>query len=255
MSAAPPTAEALDGVRQYGEAALRVLRTILATQAGAIATAADWIAESLMEGGVLHVFGSGHSHLTAEEAFHRAGGLVPVNPLLAPFLSPVSPPRVAAALERLPGVADALLASHDLRRGEVLIVISNSGINAAPVEVALKARDRGLRVVALTSLAHSRGASSRHPSGKKLYEVGDLTIDLCGAIGDAGVTFPGWAGRAGPTSGLAGGLIVHALGTAVVARFLAKGLDPPVYLSANVPGGDEHNRALEARYRDRIRTL
>lgn len=239
----------------YYQVIMRLIAAIMRSQAQSLEQAAQAVFESLRADGIFHVFGSGHSHALAEEAFHRAGGLVPVNAIQEVFLTPLTSPRMSGQLERVPGLAKLILDGHDLRRGEVLMVISNSGINAVPVEVALEGKVRGLRVIALTSLHHSQGVPSRHGSGKRLFEIADIVLDNCGEPGDAAVGYEGFQGRVGPTSLLAGAYIINSLVCRVVELFLAKGLTPPVYLSANLPGGDEHNRALEAKYRGRIRGL
>jgi len=242
-------------VTRYHDTILRLLDQIAGTQAGPLERAAQAIFASLKADGVWHVFGSGHSHALAEEAFHRAGGLVPVNAIQEVFLTPLTPPVLSGQLERVPGVAKIILDGHDLRAGEVLTVISNSGINAVPVEMALEGKARGLTVVALTGLAHSRRMASRHPSGQRLFEVVDIVLDNCGQPGDAAVAYDGVPGRVAPTSLLAGSYLVNSLVCRVVELFLAAGLTPPVYRSANIPEGDEHNRQLEAKYRGRIRGL
>ncbi len=153
-----------------------LVKTIQETQMDAIQTAAEWITESLEAGGVFHAFGSGHSHIIAIEAHHRAGGLVPMQPINDP---------AEGKAERLEGYAAILLNQYDVREGEVLLISSNSGINAVPIEMALEAKARGLKVVAITSMAHTQAGSARHSSGKKLYQVADLVIDNCGIMGDA----------------------------------------------------------------------
>lgn len=239
----------------YTASVLGLLARIEETQREAMERAAEAIFGSLKQGGVLHVFGSGHSIGVAQEAFHRAGGLVPVNLIHGTFLTPLASPKVSGKMERLSGVASILLGRHDLRAGEVLMVVSNSGINAVPIEIALEGKQRGLFVIALTSLAHSRAVPARHPSGQRLFEVADLALDNCGEPGDAALAYPGWSGRAGPTSAVAGIFLMNRLVCRVVERYLAEGLTPPVYLSANLPGGDEHNRRLEEQYRSRITLL
>jgi len=239
----------------YYEAVVRLLSEIQQSQAEAIDKAADLIFSSLAADGVLHIFGSGHSHSVAEEAFHRAGGLVPVNTMTEPFLSPLTSPKKSGRLERLSGLAAILLDYHEPRPDEVLIIVSNAGINPVPVELALEAKKRELTVIAITSLRHAQAVASRHPSGQRLFEVADLVIDNFGEAGDGALTFPGLAATVGPTSLVAGAFIVNSIVCGVVARFLAKGLTPPVYLSANLPGGDEHNRQLEAKYKGRIKLL
>lgn len=239
----------------YHQVVMRLIEVIARSQAQSLERAAQAVFASLRAGGVFHVFGSGHSHALAEEAYHRAGGLVPVNAIQETFLTPLTPPRTSGQLERIPGLARIILDGHDLRPGEILMVISNSGINAVPVEVALEGKARGLAVIALTSLRHSQGVPSRHASGKRLFEIADIVLDNCGEPGDAAVRYEGFQGTAGPTSLLAGAYLINSLACRVVELFLAQGLTPPVYLSANVPGGDEHNRGLEEKYRGRIRGL
>ena len=243
------------GRHPYTDAVIQILDRIEETQRTALEQAADAIFASLKQGGVLHVFGSGPSIGVAQEAFHRAGGLVPVNLIHGTSLTPLTSPKVSGKMERLSGVASILLGRHDLRAGEVLVVVSNSGINAVPVEIALDAKQQGLFVIAVTSLAHSRGVPARHPSGKRLFEVADVVLDNCGEPGDAAVTYPGWSGKVGPTSAVAGIFLMNRLVCRIVERYLAEDLTPPIYLSANLPGGDEHNRRIEEQYRGRITLL
>jgi uncharacterized phosphosugar-binding protein len=158
-------------------------------------------------------------------------------------------------MERLSGIAAILLDYHAPQPGEVLIIISNAGINPVAVELALEAKERHLTVIAITSLRHAQAVASRHSSGKRLFEVADLAIDNGGEAGDGALAFPGLAAKVGPTSLVAGAFIINSIVCGVVERFIAKGLVPPVYLSANLPGGDEHNRRLEAKYKERIKLL
>jgi len=239
----------------YYQAIMRLLGQIQRTQYAGIEKAARLVFDCLQRDRVLHVFGSGHSHAVAEEAYHRAGGLVPVNLVQESFLTPQTPPSRSGQLERVSGIARVLVEAFDLRAGEALVVISNSGINAVPVEMALEARERGLQVVAITSLEHSRQSVSRHPSGKRLFEVAGVAIDNGAPPGDAAVEYGGVGVKVAPVSLITGAYIMNSIVCRVVELYLAKGLAPPVYLSANVPGGDEHNRALEAKYRGRIKLL
>lgn len=211
------------------------------------------IFESLKSDGVLHVFGSGHSHSFAEEMFHRAGGLVPVNALLEDYLMPHAGPSQVGPMERLSGVGSIILNKYDLRRGEVLLLASNSGINAATIELAEKARSAGVITVAISSLTHSKGVPSR--SGKKLFEVVEYVIDTGTPVGDACVQFDGMPVKVAPLSGAISLLIGELITVRVAELFVENKLEAPVYQSANTPGGDERNKILEAKYKHRIRCL
>jgi uncharacterized phosphosugar-binding protein len=226
------------------ENARRLLEKIQESQLNSILEAASWITDSLVQGGVFHVFGSGHSHILSDEAHSRAGGLVPVQPIEDP---------TDGKVERLEGYAAILLNQYDVREGEVLIIASNSGINALPIEMAIEAKQRGLRVIAITSMAHTRSAPARHSSGKKLYQVADLVIDNCGIVGDAAIEVPGFPGRAGATSSLAGVAIVDSIVVQVAENLAKKGVTPPILISSNVPGGDEHNECIRSQYRERLK--
>jgi uncharacterized phosphosugar-binding protein len=154
--------------------------------------------------------------------------------------------------ERLSGFAVTLLAHYDLQPGGVIVVISNSGINPLPVEMALECKARGLTVIAITCLSHSEDVTSRHPGGKKLYEVADVVIDTHGVAGDAVLDLPNTPGRVGGTSTMLGIAIVETITVQAAAHLAERGLVPPVLVSANVPEGDAHNREVAARYRERL---
>lgn len=229
----------------------RVLEHLERTQAGTIRAVAEAVAEVVAGGGVVHVFGAGHAHLVAEEAFARAGGLVPVVPILDPAFLPAYGFLKTNALENLPGLARTVLEHHDARPGEVLVVHSQSGRNVAPVEMALAARERGLRVVAITSLAHSRSVPSLHPSGLHLYEVADWVVDNGCPAGDAAVEVAPGGPRVAPLSTVAGAVVWNAIVAEVGAILAARGAELPFWESANVPGGRERMRPLWERYRER----
>lgn len=241
--------------RTYHDAAVAALARFSGGDGAAeVVRAADLCYATLSAGGVLHAFGSGHSAAGAIELFHRAGGLVPVNGILETFLSPFLSPGKSGKLERLSGIGAILVDQWDVRTGEVLIVFSNSGVNPVPVEIATAAQAKGAKVVGITSRAHAAATQSRHPSGKKLSDVADLVIDNGARAGDASVEYaPGKFAAA--TSGLVNAYVVNRLVAEIVGRYLDAGAEPPVYLSANLPGGDAHNAVLEARYRDRMKGL
>ncbi|WP_236082189.1 sugar isomerase domain-containing protein [Acidipropionibacterium jensenii] len=153
----------------------------------AILDASRLICDTLSAGGRWWVFGTGHSHMIAEEFYGRAGGLTDIHPILEPALMLHESLTKSTLLERRAGLADDLLEVHGLTRGDVIVIASNSGRNAVPVEMAEGAQQRGVAVIAITSMAHSRSVTSRAPSGKKLFELADVVIDNCGTPGDAAV--------------------------------------------------------------------
>jgi uncharacterized phosphosugar-binding protein len=222
---------------------------MMETQSAALDRAAQWIADSIMKDGVLHVFGAGHSQLMGQELAFRAGGLAPVNAILDINFSLMGgPPTGSTALERTEGYAKLVLDRYDLRPGEVLIVVSQSGRNPAPIEAALEGKARGLKVIALTSVQQSSESKSRHSSGKRLYEVADLVLDNRVVPGDACVEIDPGLPKTSPLSTVAGAAILQALVAEVAKRIYDAGAEPPVWLSANVPGGDERAAELAARY-------
>ena len=238
----------------YFSEAQRILTKVQETQAQSMRRAAKAVAEALMKGGTVFAFGSGHSHMLAEELFYRAGGLVKVYPLLdAPLMLHVNASR-SSRMERLSGYAVTLLEDGpDIREGDVLFVFSNSGRNTAPVDMALEGKKRGMTTVCVTNLAHSRSVSSRHPSGTRLYEVCDVVIDNCGRPGDAAIRIG--ENLCGPTSTVAGAAILQAVVCGAVEEMTRAGFEPEVFASSNVDGGDEVNEAYIRKYRGQIRML
>lgn len=238
--------------RRFHDAAVAALEAL--REAPELPRAADLAYGCLKSGGVLHAFGSGHSAAGAIELFHRAGGLVPVNGILESFLSPFTAPGKSGKFERLSGIGAILVDQYDVRSGEVLFVFSNSGVNPVPIEIATAAQAKGAKVVAISSRKHAASVASRHASGKKLVDVADLVIDNGAREGDAAVEYaPGKFAAA--TSGMVNAYAVNRIVAEVAGRYIADGLEPPVYLSANLPGGDAHNATLEAKYRERLKGL
>jgi uncharacterized phosphosugar-binding protein len=222
-------------------------------QHASLETAAQKIFTSLKDGGVMHVFGSGHSHSLAEELFHRAGGLVPVNAILEPYLMPHAGPTRVGPMERLKGIAPIIFKAHTFKKGECLLLASNSGINAVTSELCQIAKDNGLYTIAFSSLTHSKQSPGR--GNPKLYEVADLTIDTGTPFGDACVSLPNVDVKVAPLSTLVTILTAQLIVVRVSELFTEAGLVPPVYQSANTPGGEERNKSLEDQYRSRIQHL
>lgn len=214
-----------------------------------LAALAPKIAASLAAGGVLHTFGSGHSEMIAREIIGRAGGLMPVTGLFDPGYG---------FSENIVGYGTRLAQRHDhhygLRPGETIIVISNSGKNASPIEVALYAKQKGLNVVGLTSVAMSSTAATVHPGGQNLHAIADHVLDNLGVTGDA-ITEVTPGRFAGPTSTFIGCTLLNLLMLDVLQWLRDHGHDLPLVTSQNIPGGMEANIALSQRYRTRLSKL
>jgi Uncharacterized protein containing SIS (Sugar ISomerase) phosphosugar binding domain len=244
---------ALIGNKEYLNIVTGMLGNIENTQAANIDSAASIIKESIDNGGVLHAFSTGHSHMLVEEAFYRTGGLVPVNPIFDPPTMPHEGAVKSTNLERLPGYAKVIFDSCDLREGEPIIIMSNSGINVVPIEMAMLARERSMKVIIITSLDISRKASPRHPSGLRLCDLGDIVIDNCILGSDASIEIPETGQRIAAVSTIAGAYIIQRIVISTVNKYLIKGETPPIFMSANVEGGYEHNKALLDKYKHRIK--
>lgn len=228
----------------YPPVALAHLSQILALNDAALAREVTHLTAAVARGEKLWIFGSGHSSILGMELFHRAGAPAFVLPVVWEGLLPTSGPTFVRRLERSPELAAALLDRHALVPGETLWIISQSGINALGVELAGLARARGQRVVAFTSLVHSKAVASRHASGKKLFEICDAVIDLGGQVGDAAVDLPGGAAPVGPLSTLGAVFLAHTLLVEVSRALEAQGI-ACAYTSVNTPQGDAKNQALE----------
>lgn len=227
---------------------------VLESQAARIESVAIWMADSIAAEGVVHLFGSGHSHMVAEEVFHRAGSLMPLNPILDPNLTLFGMVN-ATLLERTSGYARVVIGTHDVRDGEVVIVISNSGVNPVPIEAVLEAKARGARTVAITSDRHYAGDPSRHESGQRLADVANITIDTCVPRGDALVQIPGVEFPVGGASSVIGTALINAIVVETTHRLLMMGITPPVIPTMNLPGGDERMHELVRAYGKRLPLL
>jgi uncharacterized phosphosugar-binding protein len=224
-------------------------------QLGQIREAGRLVAEALRADRLVHVFGTGHSHMLAEEGLYRAGGLAPVNAILESGLMLHEGAAVSTRLEKLPGYSPIVANKYGFEEGDLLIVISNSGVNAAPVEMALLAKEAGLKVLAISSLAYSKSVEPNPGASARLYEIADLTLDNLGEPGDAVVEVDGTGLKVGPTSTVIGATLLNAIFVEATCTLAAEGVEPPVYRSSNMPGAPEHNRRLVERFRGRIRHL
>jgi uncharacterized phosphosugar-binding protein len=244
------------GAEAYLASLTPVLDKVSQQGAGPIQEAADLVATSLRDGGVLQAFGTGHSEALCMELAGRAGGLVPTNriSLRDVVVHGGDAPEVLGRglLERDPDVAGRLYDLANPKPVDVFVVASNSGVNGSIVEMARIVKDAGHPLIAITSLTQTNGVDSRHPSGKKLVDYADVVLDNGAPYGDAILDLPD-GGKVCAVSSITAALLAQMLTAEVVRRLLESDEPPPVYLSANIPGGDEHNNAHEERYAGRIR--
>lgn len=239
------------------EATSRLQRLSADTEAGALDPAIALMVEAIDGGGVLQAFGTGHSEAFAMELAGRAGGLIPTNRFALRDVvmhgdRDISVLEGEPPLERQPWVVEELMATVQIDDADVFLIASNSGVNGSIVGAALWAQERGHKVIAVTSLEHTARVEPKHPSGKRLSEIADVVIDNLAPYGDVTLDVSD-AVRAGAISSITAAFIAQLLTLGVARTITARGDTPPMYISANIPGGDDHNSVLEARYAGRIR--
>ncbi|AEQ10557.1 Hypothetical protein, conserved [Brucella ceti str. Cudo] len=225
-------------------ARLSGLRDRLAAQ---MEKAADLIAAAARADRRVYVFGTGHSHMMAEELHYRAGGLAITVPILCGSIMLQDGAVASSHFERIEGAVRPILDRYGIRDGDVLVVVSNSGVNAAPIEAARYAREKGAAIIALTSVAYSNTIARGRT---QLLSLADVVLDNDAPSGDAVLEIAGSALKVGPVSTALGVTILNAVFADVAARLVGEG-DAPIYLSANMPGSGDINRSLVERYRDR----
>ncbi len=240
--------------QRYFEQCGQVLREIERTQTEAIVRAAELIADSMASGGALHIFSTGHM---PQEPLGRAGGLMAIYPidLGSPVNHPVPPTRKGRlgqvkASQRAEQLVEFALDRANIAPGDCLLVISNSGKTPVPVQMALGAQARGLKAIAITSVAYGRECVSEHSGGKRLFEVAEVVIDNCGVPGDAILEMEGLDTKACPTSGVATAYALWALTAEVIAQLLKRGKRPHLYRSINLPDGASYNERARKEFEE-----
>ena len=241
---------------RYIDGLQAVLQRISREQVDNIMRAGQIVGTAISAGGVIHTFGTGHSHLIAHEAFFRAGGIAAVNPILEERLIFLRGALESTRAEREVGLAKELIKREDVRSGDAAIIISNSGRNAVPVEMALEMIALGVKVIAITNLEQSLASRATHSSGRRLCELADVTVDNCVPQGDALISLPGMDSKIGPSSTVAGAAIINSIVIEAVNELLQRGELVPVLPSANVEGVNEKTlRDILAPYNDRVKRL
>ncbi len=222
------------------------------TQRASIAEGVKLFAKALANGKLVHTFGSGHSHLLAEEIFYRAGGLAAIYPILDERLMLHKDVVQGSQNERLPGLARELIQDHPISAGDVVVVISNSGGNQVTIELVKLAQSLGAKVIAVTSVSHATSSSTRSNSAEKLHQLADVVLDNSGIVGDASVRVAGSKMSVAPTSTVIGGALLQSVVVGTVAELISQGIEPEIFLSSNLAGGDENNAAIFDKYRPLI---
>lgn len=237
----------------YKEILTGLIDELAVSQGDTLESAARILRDTVKSGHSIFGFGCNHSSLLIQEIYYRAGGFMLINPLFAPGMHlEVQPPLVTSDMESLPGLARVVLDNSPLGEGDVLLIVSTSGRNAVPVEMAEGAKARGAKVIALTSLKYSSGVKSRAPSGQCVPDVADLVLDNGAPAGDAALSIKGLPVPMGPVSTVTGAFLLNTLVARTVELLVEEGLEAPVFRSGNLDQGRAYNEALLARYANQI---
>ena len=240
---------------EYIENVQSIIEKIKTEGADSVFKTAEVFKNALKNGKKIFLFGTGHSHMLAEELFYRAGGLVQIRPVLCEPLMLHESASESTLLERKEGLAQSLFDEYGMSEDDVIVVISNSGRNGVIVDMALLCKEKGLTVVALTNMNHTMSGASRHKSGKRLCEIADIVLDNYGCTGDACVEIAGVEGKICPTSTVVGSLLLNCIVAECVELCVADGFVPEHFASANIDGGDEINNKLLEKYKKEIKHL
>ncbi|MEA5026678.1 hypothetical protein SDC9_72801 [bioreactor metagenome] len=220
-----------------------LIRKVKDTQGENVEKAARLFADTLKNKGLLQAFGSGHSQAGASELCHRAGGFIPTKQIKEP---------AGGAYESIEGVGTSFMKKVDVRSNDVVVIISNSGRNPLPIEIAIRSKERGAKVVVVTSLEASKKLTSKHSSGKNLWQVADVVLDNCVPDGDAAIELEGLDSKICGMSSITTAVLIQASVYRAAEILLSEGIVPPVFKSQNVDGGPEYNDRLMTEYFDRL---
>lgn len=235
----------MEKVFEYG---MQTIQRIKETQSDKLEQAGKCIAHAHMNGHNFYVTGSGHSHTMAEELYGRAGVIAFTIPILTSELTLTEHPTKSSYIERLPGYASILANLYHISEGDVVLIASNSGRNAYPVEMAFEAKQRGATIIAVTSIQHSSRTTSRHPSKKRLMDIADIVIDNCGILGDSRFVLDGMDCAICPTSSMANAFIAQAINVSCIQELLKNHKQPEVFVSLNCDGNEDVNTTLFEKY-------
>ena len=245
--------------QRYFEVMREVVEDVLNTQQANIMKAAEILTDTTKNNGIIHLFGSGHSSLIAEDVFWRAATLANVHAIFESAVAGINEVTKTSKIEKLEGIGRIILEYNRALPPDAIICISNSGNNAVTVDVALGAKERGVPVIAITNVTYADQLTTHHSSGKKLKDVADVVIDNCSLYGDAAVEIPGFSQKVGATSTIPVAFIVPALLVQTCENLVELGIQPDVYYNGHLAYEDptikQHNDALVDKYFYRIRNL
>lgn len=244
----------------YYQSIVKNLEQVNATQGENIQKAASLMADAIAEDRLIHVYGGGgHTTLCMGEMFFRAGGLSCINPVMETGLSVFNQALKYLELERTVNYGSAIMKYYDLQPGDLLIVFHNIGINPATIDAVMEAKKAGAKIIAVSSSYWQKDMPAdhfiRHPNKTNLFDYADVCIDDFNPVGDAVVNVPGLETPIAPVSNIVDFYIAHLLEIECVKQCVDRGITPPVWSSANTPGGDEKNAAYLKKYRPRVKML
>ena len=238
---------------KYKNEILKIIDEVFDTQEENMEKASDMIVEAVEKKNYIYIFGLSHAGILSEEAFYRAGVFALINPIFSPNLMlNVKPITFTSDLEQLEGYGKIFFQSQNLKKDDVLIIHSVSGRNPVSIEMAEEAKKAGLKLIVITNMKYSMSVTSRHKNTKKLYEYADVVLDNCGVVGDATVKLEGLEQKVAPSSTVIGAIMLNSIIVDITEKLLAKGLDAPIFFSANRDGGMEHNEKIFEEYKDLI---
>jgi uncharacterized phosphosugar-binding protein len=240
--------------RKYLTTTIQLLSQIVDEEMEEIEKAAKLIADAIEQGHCLFAFGCTHSSLPIQDLVYRAGGMMLVNPMFGPGITAldIKPTTISSAMEQMEGYAKVILDNSPIKAGDVLILVSVSGRNAVPVEMAQLASERGIKIIGVISRQYSEAVKSRHPSGKKMKDFADIILDNKAPKGDAILDAKEVPQKFSPVSGVTSIALLQSLIAATIEDLISRGIVPPIFLAANVDGGAEYNARLIKQYHDRI---
>ena len=243
----------MSAIDKYYSRISEIMNDVFNKERDTMEKAAQLIAEANEQRRSIFGFGCNHAGLITLELFYRSGGMVTINPIRAPgMMLEISPPTMTSEMERMLGYGKIILDNEPVKAGDVLILHSVSGRNAVTIDMAQAAKDKGMTLIVVTNMNTATSVSSRHPSGKLLHDFADILIDNHGDHGDATVKLEGFQQKIASSSTVVGAAILNAIMVRACEILLEKGINPPVFMSGNIDGGDAYNKAVIAKHKENI---